>query len=775
MANVARPKTPNGPPHTLPKIERRKSTEKLLDLADLQKLVNVKDVQAQFHLLLAEETQTDQRLDNIMKGRAELENQIKVLDEIRPQISSLRHDASFLLTVLTETSSLAERISGKVRQLDSEQSRVKATITLVEDIQELKKCAAGAEKAIAIQDYELVGHYISRYLSYDPVVVEKIFSSNAMDDMYLETDTTLQPSVTPLEALKATQQKLVNIAMDEFDTAAQQGDDENILRFFKLFPMTGHHELGLDKFSAYICGSISRQCQDNMRGSMDAPQFYANLLTNLFERIALEIDRQEPMISATYGPGTMLRVIQRLQREADIQSSIILNSLKERRQISRKLVDISQLDENNRRSSAQGQSPQPSENPVDLREVDSLLNEITLISQKAALFNRFLHIRAAAEIAKLRESPPKGSDWKTPLDGDGDGLVNVSKLDELTQELMGDYVSLEEYFIRRNIEKAMSIDSHEQGELISSCVEDVFFVLKTCTRRALATSDSDGTCAIINGIGRILELDFISIFQKQLGIAFSGTENAKDTKESAKFMVTLNNIDVSCEYVVKLTEELERDVAQIFGSRGDLSLEKIRSCLGVLSEYAGSFRNILKTWIDNLFKQQIKPRLRPLLQLAYHDVKYTLNSNEYAAQERDDLLAKRFNAGLSKVIAPYQKNYTEWNYNQTALFMIDYVTKDWERYLYQSQKFTQFGALRFDRDLRAVSSYLSSVTQWSCRDKFTRLNQISTLLNLENLDELADMWGKSGPVAWRLTPKDVRRILALRVDFNVEAINRLEL
>ena len=46
----------------------------------------------------------------------------------------------------------------------------------------------------------------------------------------------------------------------------------------------------------------------------------------------------------------------------------------------------------------------------------------------------------------------------------------------------------------------------------------------------------------------------------------------------------------------------------------------------------------------------------------------------------------------------------------------------------------QLGAVRFDRDLRAIMAYLSSQTNYGdIREKFLRLMQISTLLNLDNV------------------------------------------
>ena len=47
---------------------------------------------------------------------------------------------------------------------------------------------------------------------------------------------------------------------------------------------------------------------------------------------------------------------------------------------------------------------------------------------------------------------------------------------------------------------------------------------------------------------------------------------------------------------------------------------------------------------------------------------------------------------------------------------------------------SKLGAVRFDRDLRAVTTYLFTQTAFGdVRDKFVRLQQIATLLNLDQV------------------------------------------
>lgn len=75
----------------------------------------------------------------------------------------------------------------------------------------------------------------------------------------------------------------------------------------------------------------------------------------------------------------------------------------------------------------------------------------------------------------------------------------------------------------------------------------------------------------------------------------------------------------------------------------------------------------------------------------------------------------------------------------------------------------QLGGLVFDKEVRALVSYLTNTTSWSIRDKFARLTQMATILNLERVNEILDYWGSnSGPLTWRLTPAEVRQVMALR-------------
>jgi conserved oligomeric Golgi complex subunit 4 len=150
----------------------------------------------------------------------------------------------------------------------------------------------------------------------------------------------------------------------------------------------------------------------------------------------------------------------------------------------------------------------------------------------------------------------------------------------------------------------------------------------------------------------------------------------------------------------------------------------------------------------------------------YKDQVYLLDEDGYAAAESNDLIRKRFVKASDPTILPLSEyslfgqawealmsgpksTFTEGNYRTFFGMAIEMLVKPWEKML-GIMKFTevrvchffdnkvysdilsQLGAVRLDRDIRAVVGYLSSqATFGNAREKFQRLFQVSTLLNLD--------------------------------------------
>lgn len=115
----------------------------------------------------------------------------------------------------------------------------------------------------------------------------------------------------------------------------------------------------------------------------------------------------------------------------------------------------------------------------------------------------------------------------------------------------------------------------------------------------------------------------------------------------------LNNINISDDYLGKLTAEIEQDCANIT-SLSEHALEKAKTVLSGLGASSNTFRQILNSGIEQLFGQTVNQKLRALLLDSYKDIKYVVSDEEYAEQEASNRFVHRFMSGFDTMIEPYK-------------------------------------------------------------------------------------------------------------------------
>ncbi|KAI8620669.1 COG4 transport protein-domain-containing protein [Chytriomyces sp. MP71] len=735
--------------------------------------------------------------------------------DIRGSVKALAEHTVAMHALIEDTAATAQRISLRVRMLDRDQQRVRRSLALIDSLYELKDSAAAVSTAIASQDWELAAIHIQRFLSLDAKRIRRVLdlyresvaprtraplsivtqgsTESPLDSHHFDhQDSDIfwpQGSPDPLLTLQEARISLVATITQEFDSAS---DEATILRFFKLFSVVGEKSVGLDRFSGVLCGVVRRLSQDYMRAVSESdrvPTLFADVLTRMFESVASLIDKQEVTVERYYGAGRLLRIIVKLQKEVDVQAKLILESFVERRSIARKIADINALEI----AVSQNRPAPTASSQLDAREIDALINEIAIISQRTRLFVRFLEVRSKEEEDKLvslkeagelvsptgQQSYPTVSRIKSvlnvqegswrPAELDGIAFNKSSILTVRVKEIMSNFATLQEFFLKKSIEKAIKLDEYEQGAQTSSAVDDVFYIVKTSLARTLSTTDPITVCTVLESVGRILETEYVSVFVKRCSNNI-GTLETKEGKVGV--LVALNNLDTSCDYIQKLVKEIDAEIDRSFAGSSPAELEQMKTCLASLTNYGYSFKKSLMTWVENIFNQMIKPRIRQTVADLCKDTKYVLSDEEYVEADSQDLFIKRFVRDFGKLISVYKNTYSPRNHNQNVAYFIETILKEWERHSF-SVKFNALGALRFDKDLRGVTSYLTGLTQWSMRDKFVRLNNASALLNVEGLGEVAEVMDVSA--GWRLSVADVKKVLALRVDFNSTDISQLKL
>lgn len=241
--------------------------------------------------------------------------------------------------MLSGAATTANRVSSAVKRLDVEQSRVKATLEVVEQVAELKSCVLGVTGSMgAPQDWETAAGYLSRASK----VPSEIIKGSFAEEMVPTAEVPDPPAIT-LENAAAS---LCGLFLREFEKAAAAGDGEKVTRFFKLFPLIGRTDVGLDVYGRYVCQGVAARAREAIavkRGEGGAGGaglgdfFYANAMTRLFEHIASIVEQHGGLVERHYGSGRMVRVIERLQVEADTQGGIIIDTFTDERIVDRKV------------------------------------------------------------------------------------------------------------------------------------------------------------------------------------------------------------------------------------------------------------------------------------------------------------------------------------------------------------------------------------------------------------------------------------------------------
>jgi len=139
-----------------------------------------------------------------------------------------------------------------------------------------------------------------------------------------------------------------------------------------------------------------------------------------------------------------------------------------------------------------------------------------------------------------------------------------------------------------------------------------------------------------------------------------------------------------------------------------------------------------------------------------------LDDDSYAVAETNDIVRKRFIKAWEGLVEGYKDTFTESNFRLFFGLALDVLVRPWEKFV-MALKYTELGAVRFDRDLRAITTYLSSQTAFGdVREKFLRLQQIATLLNLDSEEDVDEFYNGSG-IAWKLNEHEARLVAGLRV------------
>ena len=667
---------------------------------------------------------------------------------------------------LDESAGLAGRVSARVRELDRAQGRVRDTLRRLDALTERASALEGVKAALASEDFEEATRLVRVFRE-----IEAGGAAGAEDDKA----GSMAIEVRQLE-------ERVRLRMRE---AEESGDSDQLLRFAALWGPLGKPDEGRAALAAVATRRSTKAAEkawDGLLGEVAAHEERGGAKPPDFCTAFAVILRSSAAAAAAAGnaagQGAVAAMTTAAYEASEARAAGILQRFGEHRALVRLAQDVS--------GPRVGPDGGPARQLPDPRALEGTLQELLLM------------IARGEEYLGWVEDRLKGATAEADGDqGSADLLSGLrsKSLNTALGELQGFYCLLERCYLERSIAKAAAMDKLPAEGLTSSLVDDAFYLLLKCARRAAASRSPQCLCNVLSNINQILVSDVKAAVQRRLrgsvqrllsglsaedaeidagpgrGGAEGGERGRIGQRGVGEAAAALNNLDVCSEYIQKLRRELERTAQATPYAAPDK--DRIRSCLGDLGKTAGDYRALSSSALEAVARG-IVPRLRSNLDILT-GISYELSETDYSAYEAEDPWAQRVLASLEECLAQLQPLLTQANYDSVVHLIIDAIVGRIEAVLMQ-KRFNQLGALQLDKEVRGLVSQTSSLTERTVRDKFARLSHISTALNLDNPAEILDYWGENaGTMNWRLTGREVKQVLRLRRDFAPDDIELLAL
>lgn len=761
---------------------------------------SVSEIRAALAELHQKEATVTTQLDALISAQKDLQRELGRLDLFRANATSQASKTRAVSNgMLSDAAANAKRISNSVKRLDLEQERVKATLTVVEQVGELKACVLGVSGSMgAAQDWETAASYLSRASKIPREVIDGPFAARVVP--------TAEVPDAPAVTLEAASESLCSLFLREFDKAVKDNDGARITRFFKLFPLISRSDVGLDVYGRYVCQGVASRARANLNAGTGGNQskdgfFYANALTKLFEHIAQIIDGHGSLVEHHYGPGKMARVIERLQVEADMQGGIILDTWADERRIDRQLTDIRSYAfmflvqsfmpaQRGATGTPRSNSPAPGrtseDESVDMKQVDALLNEMTLMLGKWSLYTRFVANKCQNPSNSENESP------EIPQ-----FLINSSLMKKIQDKVLTPFNTMTTFFFRRSVEKAFQLDEqppdlslnphkplNSNPPHVTSAIEDIMYIVNKILQQSLATSQKAVVASVIPTLGRVLGSDFIGMEQRKMRdesypkAAIPGQLPPEATIVS--FLVLINNLDVAKDYIDQIVRARTQPTAgsphqlleDLFPDPGDAESVSL-TLTSLTSSFTEKSSELISDGVNVVFHNVMKPRLRPILMDAFRDTDYNLSKEQLAdlAQELEaggggpmggldedsyssDEVRMRFQLGWDALTKPIGRIMTERTFDTLLTVVITYLSKMIEKRLWTYHgRVNDVGASRLEHDVNEIIKVVVKGQKYSFREAFLRCSQICMILNMDD-DEWEETLESGGEVADKLKPDE---------------------
>lgn len=363
----------------------------------LQKLSTASQVKKLSHIIEKDHAEQLKSLKQFIQDSQSKHNKVvRSLELQRTDLTTTLSRYHSSLTTISNSNVAAKAINDDLVAIDREDLLIKKTLRFVQTVSILKNNISIIHSAIEAKDYQLAAKSIDEIRKLPREVVDSEFAKKVVPT----SDIPEEPAVLIEKWCK----EFTDIFKAKFLAAAKAQDIPQLTSVFKMFPLVGQNTLGLDLYSKYVCDIIAEESRKIMTMETKRRGVFAQALLHLFKIVSTIINDHSKVISSCYGENFMIHVMEKVEKEADLQAGLILDIFNETRRVDRitrviysghmDLKDVSDHETANLEAGNNADSQtSPDSQLSEIGDVTDLINEFSQMLQNWSMYSRFFSVK----------------------------------------------------------------------------------------------------------------------------------------------------------------------------------------------------------------------------------------------------------------------------------------------------------------------------------------------------------------------------------------------
>ncbi|CCE64936.1 hypothetical protein TPHA_0J01140 [Tetrapisispora phaffii CBS 4417] len=457
---------------------------------------------------------------------------IRKLELLRTNLTTVLTNYNISLANVSSSNNIAKSINYDISTIDTEKNLVNKILEFLNYIRLLKNNISLINNALKDENYVVAATAIEEIRKIPENVIKSEFASRVVPSSEVSDE--------PTVVINKWSDELKEIFQKRFMKAAESSDTEELTLMFKMFPMIGQDKLGLDMYSKYVCNIIAEESRtlmtingnDNLEQSIKRPGFFSQVLLHLFKLVSTVINEHSKVITVSYNLTYMTNVMEKVEKEAELQAGLVLDTFAESKKLTRTVKEIKewqrlQMKKNNRKLNGDSSDSEDSDaesmdgvQMISVNNISLLINEFSQILQNWSMYTRFFSVRwnefNDIKYTKLDYAPSLlESNFKNKLVNEGfistfDTLVlyhlHKSFNNSIELEEMPDINNL--VTLRNTVPKHKEVSSYA----ITSVLEDITLLVRKNLVVVVNTGQFDILSRFLDQLVRFIQNEYLVRF-----------------------------------------------------------------------------------------------------------------------------------------------------------------------------------------------------------------------------------------------------------------------